>query len=271
MPSGSATRAPADHTMSAVQDIQDGHYARKQLQSGSSLVSFTHGARFRKAVELALQGPRGSLLDYGSGDGTFLKLVADGFTHLVGADVVQAQIDDCRRRFAAVPHATFVHTSALAGEAHRRAYDTVMCMEVLEHCTPTAVDLVLADLERLVAPAGRVVISVPIETGPTFLLKYVGRAVAGWRTVPEYRYYERYPPFDALRMLFATRRTQLRRPVYGEPGAESHSHYGFNWRRLRDRVAQDFQIDEQLFTPFGASRGLLSSQAWLVCRLRRNV
>lgn len=251
---------------SNIRTIADGHYANKQLNCPSSLVSFSHHARFKKAVELAGTDLDGALLDYGSGDGTFLGFVAGQFASCLGADITLDQVEDCRRRFAAVPNVGFCETSALAGDEHTAAYRVVTCMEVLEHCTPPVVDEVLADLSRLVAPDGRVIISVPIETGPSFVLKYIVRTTAGWRGLSDYRHYERYPPGQALRMLFATARTRVPRPVYGEPGAGFHSHYGFNWRGLHARVRQSFIVDRTLFSPFGIPGGWFSSQAWLVCR-----
>ena len=252
--------------LTRVTKISDGHYAKKQLRCPSSIVSFSHHARFRKAIALAGVDPDGALLDYGSGDGTFLGLVADRFATCLGADIALDQVEDCRHRFAAVPNVRFCQTSDLAGPEHTAAYHVVTCMEVLEHCTPRAVDGVLSDLSRLVAPKGRILISVPIETGPSFLLKYAVRTTAGWRGLSDYRHYESYSPLHTARMLFASARTNVPRPVYGEAGAEFHSHYGFNWRRLRDRVRESLIVERTLFSPFDVPGGWFSSQAWLICR-----
>ena len=185
-----------------------------------------------------------------------------------GADIAVDQVEDCRKRFAALANLHFCTIAELADGAHARRYDLVTCMETLEHCTAAVVETVLRDLARLVAPGGRVVISVPIETGPTFLLKTVLRRLAAWRGLSDYRHYESYAPAAALRMLFAGRRTALERPVYGAPDAPYHSHYGFNWRSLRDRVRAHLDIERTQFTPLGFLGGWVSSQAWFVCRPR---
>jgi hypothetical protein len=171
-------------------------------------------------------------------------------------------------RFATVPNATFCLVQELNGAEHTRSYGVVTCMETLEHCTDSTVDSVLADLDRLCTRDGTVVISVPIETGPVFVLKYLVRELAVCRGLAEYAGYETYSWRDAGRMLFATERTVLHRPVYGDSRLPYHSHYGFNWRRLRARVADVFGIERMLFTPMGLSRGWLSSQVWFVCRPR---
>ena len=52
--------------------------------------------------------PGRPLLDYGSGDGTFLALVQDLFPEALGVDVAADQIADCAVRFAGVPGITFL-------------------------------------------------------------------------------------------------------------------------------------------------------------------
>jgi hypothetical protein len=116
--------------------------------------------------------------------------------------------------------------------------------------------------------ASRVIISVPIEIGPTFLVKLVIRKVAAWRNLGDYRYTESYSFRNALRMIFAGRRTTLDRPVYDAPANPWHSHYGFDWRALRDQVSDHLAIERTQFSPLGILGGWVSSQAWLVCRPR---
>lgn len=245
----------------------DGHYYRKQLGCRCGVIAWSHRSRFRTGLRLV--GPGGGrLLDYGCGDGTFLAMAADRVRQGVGADVVPGQVDDCRRRLADRPNLRFCMTADLADPAHDRSFDVVTCMETLEHCPAPVVEVVLRDLARLVSPAGRVVISVPIETGPTFLLKAAVRGLAAHRGLSDYRFYERYRPADALRMLFAGRREVLERPVIGGPDAPTHTHYGFNWRALRERVRAHLHIERTRFSPLAGCGPWVNSQAWFVCRPR---
>ena len=243
----------------------EGHYWRKQLGCRSGIIAWSHRARFREGLRLAGRSAR-KVLDYGCGDGTFLAMAADRIGAGVGADIAVDQIADCRTRLSRFSNLAFCTTAELRDRSHDGAYDVVMCMETLEHCTAPAVEAVLGDLARLVAPAGTVVISVPIETGPTFLIKLVIRKVAGWRGLSDYRHYESYGPRDALRMIFAGRRTAVARPVYGAPDAPGHTHYGFNWRAMRERVRSHLAIERTLFSPLGFLGGWVGSQAWFVCR-----
>jgi SAM-dependent methyltransferase len=249
-------------------ELREGAYAGRQLFGGLRLLRWSHGARFRVARAL-VQGCSGQrLLDYGCGDGTFLSAVADLFPDAVGAEVDAALAADDARRFAAQPGLRFVHTSALAGEPDG-SFGVAVCMEVLEHCTDGAVESVLADLHRLVRPGGTLIVSVPVETGPTLVGKQLYRAFAARRGLAGYRERETYRPAELARMLFAGAATAIPRPVYRADfasGAENryHGHKGFNWRALRRRLRRDFHLRATHFSPLPLLGPLLNSQAWFV-------
>jgi SAM-dependent methyltransferase len=248
-----------------VDAVAEGHYFRKQLGCKSCIIAWSHRSRFRTGLRL-IGSSVGKLLDYGCGDGTFLAMAATRVREGCGADIAVDQVEDCRKRLASFANLRFCTTGELGEAVNDNSCDVVTCMETLEHCTTPVVEIVLRDLARLVSPGGRVIISVPIETGPTFLLKTVVRNVAAWRGLSDYRYYESYTLRNALRMIFAGRATLLDRPIYGGPDAPSHSHYGFNWRALRERIRAHLTIERTLYTPLGISGGWVSSQAWFVCQ-----
>jgi SAM-dependent methyltransferase len=247
--------------------LRAGEYARKQL-FGRGLIAWSHGRRFRMARRLAAPYAGARLLDYGCGDGTFLALVQDLFPERVGAEIDAALVDDARRRFPGGPR--FLHTSELASLG-AGSFGVVTCMEVLEHCTPEAVETVVADLRRLTAPGGVVLVSVPVETGPSLLVKQAARAVAGWRGVAGYADRERYTAAELGRMVFAPGGSRVERPVYetrfgdGTPN-RFHGHKGFDWRRLAARLERDFHLREVRFSPLPAP--FLASQVWMTCTPR---
>jgi SAM-dependent methyltransferase len=251
-----------------MESITQGHYYRKQLACKSGVIAWSHKSRFNLGLRL-IGSPVRKLLDYGCGDGTFLALAAEHVEQGYGADVAADQIDDCRTRISACSNLHFCAVRELGTPIHAGAYDVVTCMETLEHCIAPVVEIVLNDLARLVSPDGHIVISVPIETGPTFLLKWFIRKAAAWRGLSDYRYYESYSLRQALRMLFAGSSTVVERPLYGDPEAPSHSHYGFNWRSLRERVQAHLVIERTHFSPLGFFGGWVSSQVWFVCRPRQ--
>ena len=258
--------------MSSVEKaVAQGHYARKQLFCRDAIVAWSHQSRFKTARRLVEPYAGGRLLDYGSGDGTFLAMVHDLFPRMVGADD-PGQAGDCRKRFAGLTGLSFEALADVKDRAYDGAFDVVTCMEVLEHCVESAEEAVLSDLRRLAAPAATVIVSVPVEIGPTLIGKQVVRAVAGWRGLGDYKYRETYRPGEFWRMVLAGRHTAITRPLYPSPHPgngrphHSHGHKGFNWRALRARISGRFQVRETRFSPLPWLGGYLSSQVWFICK-----
>lgn len=248
-------------------DLSGGTYAGKQIYCPSRLVSWSHRGRFRLGSALVAPAHGGRLLDYGCGDGTFIGMVHAQFG-VLGADNDAPQLEDCRVRLSALDNARFLATDAL-GDEHTGRYDVVTCMEVLEHCVEPVRRAVIAELERLVAPTGRVVVSVPIEIGPALVAKQAARRLAAWRNLGDYRHSERYTIRELARMTVVPGRAPIPRAVYdtGE-GGERRRHYGhkgFDWRVVERELADRFAILERRFSPMPWLGRWLNSQAWIVC------
>jgi len=211
----------------------------------------------------------GKLLDYGCGDATFLAQIYDIFPNAIGTDNGQQQIDDCRYRLADLRDLRFCTTTELSEQAYDSAFDVITCMEVLEHCIEDDLNFILNELRRLISPAGRIVISVPIEIGPPLIFKQVLRGYASWRGVGDYQYTEQYSAVELMKMLFARANTviQRRRHADRDKGNSYHTHMGFNWRRLHRQLAACFEIERLLFSPIGFAGALANSQVWFVCHL----
>jgi len=253
--------------------LESGHYARKQIFSRNAIVAWSHRRRFALARELAGAGAGGALLDYGCGDGTFVAMAHDLFRETVGTDVDLEQLRDCRSRLAALPHTRFESIETLRAPKYEASFDAVACMEVLEHCPADVQPRVLADLDRLVRPHGVIVISVPIETGPTLALKQVVRAAAAAGGLTEYAGRERYHLAEFIRMVLAGDTTQIQRPVTVATRTDGvtvryHGHKGFNWRMLARLVERTFVVERRLYSPLPLIGPWLNSQVWFVCRKR---
>ena len=246
--------------------VEGGHYYRDQIGNSNKVIAWSHRSRFVKAISL-IDRDSTNLLDYGCGDGTFLAMAREKFQKGRGADIDANQIAGCKERFADLDGVTFSVIGDLTSD-YDGTFDVVTCMETLEHCTEDIVEIVLADVARLAAPGARVIISVPIEIGPSFVLKQSIRALARRMGTSSYHMVERYTPREAVKMVFSGRTTAVERPLYKTDGAEGYSHFGFNWRALRERVAHHLVVEETQFTPIGQLRGFASSQAWFICRPR---
>lgn len=249
------------------QNLAEGDYAKKQLFTRSPIINWSHGARFRLAVELAAMFAGKRILDYGSGDGTFLSMLADGPAppaSAVGAEIDPRQVDDSRARHPD-PRLAFVGIPDLADEKYTHTFDGLVCMEVLEHVVelPTILD----SWHRLLKPDGRLLISVPVETGPVLAAKQVIRRIAGWRGIGDYPGMDPYTWSELTRSLFAGSRQQFVRPIHASSDGTSHyCHKGFNWRAMRAELSKRFILERQLSSPFRFLPPGCGSQAWFVLR-----
>lgn len=249
--------------------VSGGHYAQKQILSRDKLVAWSHARRFATALTLARQFSGKRILDYGSGDGTFLALamMADAPpAAAVGAELLDDVIEDCRTRYSAEPRMTFVQVASLDDPAHAGRYDAVFCMEVLEHVFDWEPEL--ARMARLLAPGGTLVISVPVETGIPVLLKQTVRTIAGWRKIGHYPGTTPYSWGELASAVFAGRTQHVKRPVFEFGGRPAHDHKGFNWRVLHERLKQQFDVTRVVASPYSWLGPGLATQVWFLGHLR---
>ena len=152
-------------------------YRQLTVDNRSALKRFSHRRRFLKAVDLLAAADGQRVLDYGSGDGHMLALLGQRWARceLVGYDPMPAQFDQLQQNVRGTPIEAVADTGRLADAS----FDRIACCEVLEHLAAAEQRRVLADLRRLVKPDGRVVVSVPLETGPAALAKNLVRRAIG--------------------------------------------------------------------------------------------
>lgn len=246
--------------------IEQGHYAKKQILLKDRLISWSHRSRFETGLRLASQHPARCVLDYGCGDGTLLALLAKipgAFQEAVGCELDPKSVDDCTKRLTPATGIRFYGIPEMDTAAHTGRYDLILCMEVLEHVVD--LDVVLDRLERLLAPDGKLIISVPVEIGPALLLKQTARRIAGWRGLGDYPGTSPYQWKEIAAALVAGPAQHITRPVHRNPdGSVFHCHKGFNWRSLRERLERRFHVESQLCSPVAWLPPGMASQVWFV-------
>jgi SAM-dependent methyltransferase len=244
---------------------QTGVYARKQLLSRDRLIAWSHGRRFQVALDLAVRVGGSRVLDYGCGDGSFLALLRrgpDAPAYAVGVEIAPDLVADCRSRLSHTG-VLFMHVDELGAPA--AAFDTIYCMEVLEHVVDR--EPVLARLPQMLPPGGRLVVSVPVETGLPLAVKQVVRTIAGWRGIGDYPGTEPYRWSEWIPSLLAGARQHIARPVHqAASGPPFHDHKGFNWMVLRDDIARRFVLEGVLSSPLSSLPPHLGTQAWFIAR-----
>lgn len=250
--------------------IRAGHYAKKQILCKDWLISWSHRSRFDIGLQVArTYAASGRVLDYGCGDGSFIAMLTDGRAvgprKAVGAELSPGLVDDCRSRFGDCPELDFVLIGELDGPVHRGAYDLVVCMEVLEHVLDAP--LIVERLSQLISPGGRLLVSVPVETGLPLLVKQAARRIAGWRGIGDYPGTHPYTLSELRASLFAGRTQHMNRPVNNDAdGRTSHDHKGFNWMALRECLRGRFTVEKQFSSPVTWLPPHLASQAWFLLR-----
>lgn len=245
--------------------VPEGHFAKKQILCKDWLISWSHRSRFHLGLLLAQQFAGQRVLDYGCGDGTFLAMLmaqptAPAKAH--GAELLPETVKNCRDRLGR-DNLNFVLLDELDNDEHRGAYDAVICMEVLEHMID--VESVLNRFVRLLAPSGKLLISVPVESGIPLLIKQAARRIASWRGIGDYPGTSPYTLSEYCVGVFAGPRQSIARPVHRDANDRTtHDHKGFNWMALRQALAERFDIERTLGSPVTWLTPHLASQVWFI-------
>lgn len=244
--------------------LEQGHFAKKQLFSKSGIIRWSHRRRFEVAVakSAAFAGLR--VLDFGCGDGTYLAMLLESKSaprEAVGAELESKVVNENRERFGGRTNLGFVLQSDLESPTQAGTFDVVVCMECFEHMTDP--DRYLDLLHTLLRPGGKLLLSVPVETGLPVVFKQVIRRIAGWRKIGDYATTLPYTWGELFKSVFAGSAQHIQRVRHQMGnGGVSHCHKGFNWMNLRDRIAKRFVLDRVSASPIEWLSPHLASQAW---------
>lgn len=124
---------------------------------------FWHFQRFAHIAKVSVL-VKGEILDIGSADGTFSKVIVDktGAKGLVGIDILKPSVDYANKRFKADNRLRFKVGDAAALPFKAQTFEAVFCLETLEHVySPmTAIN----EMKRVVKKNGYVVLLVPTDS-----------------------------------------------------------------------------------------------------------
>lgn len=107
----------------------------------------------------ALQGVGGQALEVGFGSGVYLPTLAEHFEKVVGSDVESTYFDHSRSVVLSYPNVSLVKDDITCTKLPRSSFDVVLCTEVVEHISDSAV--ALANMHDLLKPGGTLVLSTP--------------------------------------------------------------------------------------------------------------
>ncbi|MCS6989039.1 MAG: class I SAM-dependent methyltransferase [Chloroherpetonaceae bacterium] len=244
-------------------------YADRLFKEGSALTRFSHRARAQKALDLLRSTGRekfDNVVDYGCADGWFLKALYDENLSQrgMGIDINEEDLARSRRLFAEIPSFQFIKTTDLSSD-HFGKFDLVVSMETLEHVADAKV--ALAHLQQLCAPDAVALFSVPIEIGPSLLMKLVGRFVTGLFD-KTYRHFNDEETYSLGEIIEAGVfwKTQNLKCSHNLPNVYYRGHKGFDYRKLRALVLERFDILATEHSPFPIAKQFLNSTIYWLCK-----
>lgn len=221
---------------------------------------FSHLRRFELAARIIAPSPGERILDYGAGDASFLERLEGDRSldlELVAYEPVPRQYQE----LSAAAQGALRHCQVVSSidELDGQRFNAISCLEVLEHLPPDQLDDALEDFRRLLKPGGRILVSVPLEIGPSALVKGIARRLMG----------DTDPAANLLNVLRALVGKRVPRTMNRFDGHDYYfSHLGFDHRRLEKVLLQKgFRIENRHWSPFHALNGVLNSQVLYELRL----
>jgi hypothetical protein len=224
-------------------------YQHRTIHSRNPLARFAHRARTAKALSLIRRHlPKdGAMLDFGCAGGELLRNVRTIFpaTRLYGLDPFQQDGEG------------YIHLRSPA-QCEGLTFDLITGFEVLEHLGDSATESFFRLVSEQLAPAGVAIVSAPNMLGPALAMKLLHGAVSSGSAMN----YSAREAIDAMLTLKSPPRLQPSR-------SGTMRHKGYDWRITRARIAREFDITWETFTPIAGMWWGFNSQWFCVFRPRR--
>jgi SAM-dependent methyltransferase len=199
----------------------------------AGLRNLPHRRRLRAIVALLTRGTAtvGSYADVGCSNGFVTATLRDRIrpARTVGFDHLEAHLERGRREHPAIEFRPIDLNRPLP--AGHETFDLVTCLETLEHVG--RLDQAVTNLLALTAPRGTLLITVPIESGPRGLIKFLVKVGLFRYTLDElparpHRFWDYLGALAANRSLAPFRDA---REGWG-------THFGFDWREV-ERILRE--------------------------------
>lgn len=233
-------------------------YKKATYNSPNLFRRFSHRTRFKIGLDLLSNIDNCAVLDFGCGDGHFLKELSahhkGKHISLVGlekyADIYMD--NDIKNKDLLF----FYDDAALDNHIlNAGKFDYITCFEVLEHCHFSVQTAILQKLDSYLKPDGKIIISVPIEIGITALLKNIFR----FRWAPDKRF-EGYSFKNIIKSTFYLPISDYRsQNIY-------FTHMGFDYRQLIKIINNYFIVEKKTYTPLHNMNHVLNSQVFLILK-----
>jgi 2-polyprenyl-3-methyl-5-hydroxy-6-metoxy-1,4-benzoquinol methylase len=131
-------------------------------REGNPVRRLWHLAKFERVIDYLPPHSGQRILDIGCFAGTFLSLLdPSAFAYMLGVDILPEQIAHANKHHG-LPNREFRHIETLAGLAALEGpFDCITFIEVIEHLRPDEIQIVLAQVARLLKPGGKFIVTTP--------------------------------------------------------------------------------------------------------------
>lgn len=224
-------------------------YAEQTYASPYAIVRLPHLIRYKKAAEIIHQYAPQSVLDYGAGDGhLFLELTKDQShlpSRMVALEPMPSMADAIAQMVASLTRGETISVVRDSDELGNQKFDFITCFGVLEHM-PLLERYKFYDLcKTRLTRGGLCLIDVPVEAGPTLLIKHLGRVLLKGR-------HSEYKFFELLRIIMLGMVFDPARFDSNSLSTWIQNHKGFDYRLLRQELEHNcLSVVRRYVTPFG--------------------
>lgn len=229
-------------------------YSQRLLEQGNTLTRVAHRSRFQAVLNVLGNQKYPCALDYGCGDGWLLRvayeqgLIQSGF----GIDISPEMIAASQATLSDIPHFKLGFPPETNRLIPPGTLDLAFCTETLEHVPDPA--LIIDTILPLCKPNATLVISVPIEVGPSLLIKQTGRYFANLKGTYGYERYTWQELWSAA-ILWDTKSF----PSSHSEKLPYRAHKGFDYRDLQKIISQKLILKKTVFSPFPMLGNLFNS------------
>lgn len=209
---------------------------------------FSHSSRFKlsKKVFLMMTKDGDNILDFGTGDGKVFEyyLQEKSLKMFYGYDISSSMLKQVLPELS-----DKVNFTNDIKDICSRKYNFISCLETMEHIPDAEVSNILNLLFSILNQKGKLLISVPLESGLSSLLKQIVRILSGQKE-------KETNLLTILLSLFFLTRFVKRDQRY--PG-----HMGFDFFKLKKSIrSSGFKIIKTFYSPFPFLKFFLNSQVF---------
>jgi 2-polyprenyl-3-methyl-5-hydroxy-6-metoxy-1,4-benzoquinol methylase len=116
-----------------------------------------HHHKFRRIVQEI--GSVSKHLDFGCGPGTLIHLLPSGIS-AVGVDIAATQVSYAERNYGS-PEKQFIQIESSQLPFPDETFDSISCIEVVEHLELKLTRAILAEFIRVLKPGGKLIVTTP--------------------------------------------------------------------------------------------------------------